>query len=167
MRTASLPVAFRGSGLACGRASLFWKCRVPNRSASRPHFCAEDESGQVASLPAAEDDRIHKATSGARSKVWQYEMRMERSLSFATTNTSGSCLQGVARRTTSWPFARSHGWHGISFADTEDLLCLLVVWGIVRWERGKRGLLYGLSDASALDELETQGAERFRWKNYS
>jgi len=55
----------------------------------------------------------------------------------------------------------------LSFEDTEDLLCLLVVWGIVRWERGKRGLLYGLSDASALDELETQGAERFRWKNYS
>ena len=55
----------------------------------------------------------------------------------------------------------------LRYEDAEDLLCLLIVWKIIEWERGQRGLVYQLADPSALDELETQGPGQFRWKNYS
>ena len=52
----------------------------------------------------------------------------------------------------------------LPFEDAEDLLCLLIVWNIIQWDRGPRGLVYGLADATALDALETRGPEQFRWK---
>ncbi len=142
-----------------GRSVL--EVQVP-RSASRPHFC-EDESGQWQAY-LRQSDRIHKA-SPVQVKVWQYEMRMDRA-EFRYDQFIGK-LFNAWRDGRQLAFRQVARMARLSFEDTEDLLCLLVVWGIVRWERGKRGLLYGLSDASALDELETQGAERFRWKNYS
>ena len=53
----------------------------------------------------------------------------------------------------------------INFDAAEDLLCLLIVWGIVRWELGPKGWVYNLKDGDALDQLETTGAEAFRWKD--
>lgn len=132
------------------------------KSPNRPHFCPDDQGKLQAYL--REDDRIHKATP-VQVRVWQYEMRMERSefhydqyigkLFAAWRNGRDLAFRQVAR------IAR------ISFSDTEELLCLLVVWGIVHWQRGPKGLVYALADADALDALETQGAESFRWKNYS
>ena len=47
--------------------------------------------------------------------------------------------------------------------DAEDLLSLLVVWGIVEWVPTRRGFVYRLASEAALDRLESQGADAFRW----
>ena len=43
-------------------------------------------------------------------------------------------------------FSRWPAWRGC-YEDAEDLLCLLIVWNIIEWERGARGLVYQLADA--------------------
>ena len=131
-------------------------------SASRPHFC-EDEAGKwQAYLRNA--DRIHRA-SPVQVKVWQYEMRMDRS-EFRYDQYIGK-LFNAWREGRQLRFQQVARMARLSFEDAEDLLCLLIVWNIIQWERGQRGLVYGLADESALDELETRGPEQFRWKNYS
>jgi len=142
-----------------GRSVL--EVQIP-RSASRPHFC-EDESGQWRAY-LRRDDRIHKA-SPVQVKVWQYEMRMDRS-EFRYDQFIGKLFRAW-REGRQLAFRQVVRISRLSFEEAEDLLCLLVVWGIVQWERGPRGLVYGLADASALDQLETEGADAFRWKNYS
>lgn len=142
-----------------GRSVL--EVQVP-RSASRPHFC-EDEAGKwQAYLRNA--DRIHRA-SPVQVKVWQYEMRMDRS-EFRYDQYIGK-LFNAWRDGRQLRFQKVARMARLSFEDAEDLLCLLIVWNIIQWERGQRGLVYGLADESALDELETRGPEQFRWKNYS
>lgn len=142
-----------------GRSIL--EVRIP-RSAQRPHFC-EDEQGQWRAY-LRRDDRIHRA-SPVQVKVWQYEMRTDRS-EFRYDQYIGNLFA-------SWRLGKELNFRQVarkarlSFSDAEDLLCLLIVWGIIRWERGQRGLLYCLNDENALDKLETEGAEKFRWKNYS
>ena len=42
-------------------------------------------------------------------------------------------------------------------AATEDLLALLVGWGIVEMVLGDRNFMYGLADEQALENLETKG----------
>ena len=142
-----------------GRSIL--EVRIP-RSAQRPHFC-EDEQGQWRAYLRRED-RIHRA-SPVQVKVWQYEMRTDRS--------EFRYDQYIGKLFASWRLGKELNFRQVarkarlSFSDAEDLLCLLIVWGIIRWERGQRGLLYCLNDENALDKLETEGAEKFRWKNYS
>ncbi len=142
-----------------GRSVL--EIRVP-RSAGRPHFCEDEQNQWRAYL--RQDDRIHRA-SPVQVKVWQYEMRMDRS--------EFRYDQHIGKLFAAWRSGRQLGFRQVarmgrmSFGDAEDLLCLLVVWGIVEWERGPKGLTYALSDETALDQLETHGSESFRWKNYS
>lgn len=142
-----------------GRSVL--EINVP-RSASRPHFC-EDEEGQWQAY-LRQEDRIHRA-SPVQVKVWQYEMRMDRP-EFHYDQYIGK-LFGAWRDGRELAFRQVARIGRLSFADAEDLLCLLVVWKIVAWQRGPKGLKYALADENALDELETQGSESFRWKNYS
>ena len=40
-----------------------------------------------------------------------------------------------------------------------------MVWGIVDSTYGKQGHRYGLASEEALDKLEQEGAEAFRWKH--
>ena len=135
--------------------------RVP-RSAGRPHFCEDEQNQWRAYL--RQDDRIHRA-SPVQVKVWQYEMRMDRS-EFRYDQYIGK-LFAAWRNGRQLAFRQVARMGRMSFGDAEDLLCLLVVWGIVAWERGPKGLTYALSDETALDQLETHGSESFRWKNYS
>ncbi len=44
---------------------------------------------------------------------------------------------------------------------TEDLLALLVGWGIVEMVLGDRNFMYGLADEQALENLETRGPALF------
>ena len=46
-------------------------------------------------------------------------------------------------------------------AATEDLLALLVGWGIVEMVLGDRNFMYGLADEQALENLETKGPALF------
>ena len=97
--------------------------------------------------------------------VWQYEMRMDRS-EFRYDQFIGK-LFNAWRDGRQLRFQQVARMARLRYEDAEDLLCLLIVWNIIEWERGARGLVYQLADASALDELETRGPEQFRWKNYS
>lgn len=142
-----------------GRSIL--EVKIP-RSANRPHFC-EDETGRWSAY-LRKDDKIHRA-SPVQVKVWQYEMRMDRS-EFRYDQFIGK-LFNAWREGRLLAFRQVVRMSRLSFEDAEDLLCVLVVWGIIRWERGPKGLVYGLVDVAALDTLETKGAESFRWKNYS
>ena len=144
---------------ADGRSVL--EIRVP-RSAARPHFC-EDEKGQWQSY-LRQEDRIHRATP-VQVKVWQYEMRMDRS-EFRYDQHIGK-LFAAWRNGRELAFRQVARMGRLTFTDAEDLLCVLVVWRIVAWQRGPKGLTYAITDANALDELETHGPESFRWKNYS
>ena len=110
------------------------------------------------------EDRIHRA-SPVQVKVWQYEMRMDRS-EFRYDQFIGK-LFNAWRDGRQLRFQQVARMARLRYEDAEDLLCLLIVWNIIEWERGARGLVYQLADASALDELETRGPEQFRWKNYS
>ena len=142
-----------------GRSVL--EVQIP-RSASRPHFC-EDENGKWQAYLRRED-RIHRA-SPVQVKVWQYEMRMDCS-EFRYDQFIGK-LFNAWRDGRQLRFQQVARMARLRYDDAEDLLCLLIVWNIIEWERGARGLVYQLADASALDELETRGPEQFRWKNYS
>ena len=133
--------------------------QVP-RSAARPHFC-EDESGTLHAY-LREDDRIHKA-SPVQVKVWQYEMRIDRS-EFHYDQYIGKLFKAW-REGRSLRFLQIVRTAKLEFGAAEDLLCLLVVWGIIRWDRGPKGLIYALADGHALDELETRGTDAFRWKD--
>jgi len=130
------------------------------RSPSRPHFC-ENETGRLSAY-LRKGDKIHKA-SPVQVKVWQYEMRLDRS--------EFRYDQYIGKLFSSWRKGRELGFRQVArigrlhFADAEDLLCLLVVWGIITWTNGPKGLVYALKDSNALDQLETEGAESFRWKD--
>jgi predicted HTH transcriptional regulator len=154
------PVAFESQvWKAEGRSIL--EINIP-RSASRPHFCEDKEGNWSAYL--RQQDRIHRA-SPVQVKVWQYEMRIDRS-EFRYDQYIGK-LFAAWRNGRELAFRQVARMGRLSFSDAEDLLCLLVVWGIVAWHRGPKGLTYALTNAGALDELETNGPESFRWKNYS
>jgi hypothetical protein len=45
----------------------------------------------------------------------------------------------------------------------EELLALLIVWGIVATEPTPRGYTYALADEAALDRLETDGPHAWRY----
>lgn len=131
--------------------------KVP-RSVGRPHFC-DDEQGRWNAWLRREDCN-HKA-SPVLVRVWQYEMRRERSefrydayvgKLFARWR-EGRVLQfrQVCRYARLEPYA------------AEELLALLIVWGIVATEPTPRGYTYALADEAALDRLETDGPHAWRY----
>ena len=114
-----------------GRSVL--EVQIP-RSASRPHFC-EDENGKWQAYLRRED-RIHRA-SPVQVKVWQYEMRIDRS-EFRYDQFIGK-LFNAWRDGRQLRFQQVARMARLRYEDAEDLLCLLIVWNIIEWERGARG----------------------------
>ena len=131
------------------------------RSASRPHFCQDERGKLQAYLRKA--DRIHRA-SPVLVKVWQYEMRLDRS--------EFRYDQHIGKLFNAWRSGRSLSFRHVcraarlNFDAAEDLLCLLIVWNIIRWEHGPKGWVYCLKDGDSLDKLESSGPEAFRWKDH-
>ena len=120
----------------------------PDPPLGQPPAFLRRRNRQVASL-FAQEDRIHRA-SPVQVKVWQYEMRMDRS--------EFRYDQFIGKLFNAWRDGRQLRLAGarvarLRYEDAEDLLCLLIVWNIIEWERGARGLVYQPTDASALDEL--------------
>ena len=139
-----------------GRTVL--EVQVP-RSPARPHFCEDAQGKWLAYLRM--DDKNIKANP-VLVKVWQYEMRKERS-EFRYDQYVGK-LFAVWRNGRVLQFRHVARIARLPFTEAEDLLCLLIVWGIVRTEPGPKGFTYTLSDPDALEKLETQGPETFRWQ---
>jgi predicted HTH transcriptional regulator len=137
--------------------------KVP-KSAQRPHFVKHPNLDGPDAWQAylRKDDRIHKA-SPVMVKVWQYEMRMDRS-EFRYDEYVGRLFKRW-REGQTLRFPQVARTARISFGEAEDLLALLTVWGIVECVHEKSGMRYGLASEEALDQLETQGAEAFRWKH--
>lgn len=52
----------------------------------------------------------------------------------------------------------------LGFEEVENLLALLIVWSIVRAKHSKRGYIYELADEAAMEKLETEGWQVFRYK---
>ena len=140
--------------------------KVP-QSPKRPHY-VEHRNARGEAVPGAwnaflrKDDRIHKA-SPVMVKVWQYEMRIDRS-EFRYDEYVGRLFKkwrdGHRLR-----FPQVARTARLEFDQAEDLLALLTVWGIVEGEYGKQGWRYGLASEEALTLLESEGADAFRWKH--
>ena len=96
-------------------------------------------------------------------KVWQYEMRMDRS-EFRYDEYVGRLFKRW-REGQQLRFPQVARTARMEFEDAEDLLALLTVWGIVEGTYGKQGYRYGLVSEEALSLLESEGAEAFRWKH--
>jgi len=137
--------------------------RVP-KSGRRPHFVNVEDApaGQTYQAFLRKDDRILKA-SPVLVKVWQYEMRLDRS-EFRYDEYVGRLFKRW-REGQRLRFPQVARTARMAFEDAEDLLALLTVWGIVEATHERAGLRYGLADLDALDKLETEGADAFRWKH--
>lgn len=119
------------------------------RSAQRPHFCTSEEGGWVAYL--RHGDQNLKANA-VMVKVWQYEMRADR-YAFRYDRFVGKLFKAW-REGRTLAFGQVARIARIDFAEAEDLLCLLTVWGILSIEPTVRGFQYRLKDEAALDRLE-------------
>lgn len=160
-------VAFESQVWKHGYLSVL-EIKVP-KSANRPHFIEVQptEGASTRSQPKwqaflRKDDRIHKA-SPVMVKVWQYEMRMDRS-EFRYDVHVGKLFHRW-REGQHLRFPQVARTARLDFADAEDLLALLTVWGIVEGTYGKQGYRYGLVSEEALTLLESEGAKAFRWKH--
>ena len=161
------PVAFESQVWKHGYMSVL-EIKVP-RSPQRPHFIERRESVPGGGRPGdrwqaflRKDDKIHKA-SPVMIKVWQYEMRMDRS-EFRYDEYVGRLFKRW-RDGHQLRFPQVARTARMEFEEAEDLLALLTVWGIVEGSYGKQGYRYGLASEEALALLETKGAEAFRWKH--
>jgi hypothetical protein len=96
-------------------------------------------------------------------KVWQYEMRMDRS-EFRYNEYVGRLFKKW-RDGQHLRFPQVARTARLEFDQAEDLLALLTVWGIVEGQYGKQGWRYGLASEEALALLENEGADAFRWKH--
>ena len=160
-------VAFESQVWKHGYLSVL-EIKVP-RSPQRPHYVElperAEQTGKSKNRWQAflrKDDKIHKA-SPVMIKVWQYEMRMDRS-EFRYDEYVGRLFKRW-REGQQLRFPQVARTARMEFEDAEDLLALLTVWGIVEGTYGKQGYRYGLASEEALSLLESEGAEAFRWKH--
>ena len=160
-------IAFESQVWKHGYLSVL-EVKVP-RSPQRPHYVELPEraehSGKSKDRWQAflrKDDKIHKA-SPVMIKVWNYEMRMDRS-EFRYDEYVGRLFKRW-RDGHHLRFPQVARTARMEFEDAEDLLALLTVWGIVEGSYGKQGYRYGLASEEALSLLESEGAEAFRWKH--
>ena len=142
--------------------------KVP-RSPQRPHYVELPELAEKTGKSKdrwqallRNHDKIHKAPP-VMIKVWQYEMRMDRS-EFRYDEYVGRLFKRW-RDGQQLRFPQVARTARMEFCDAEDLLALLTVWGIVEGCYGKQGYRYGLASEEALSLLESEGAEAFRWKH--
>ena len=135
------------------------------KSAHRPHFVELNEAKPNQPRWQAflrKDDKIHKA-SPVMVKVWQYQMRLDRS-EFHYDEYVGRLFKRW-REGQNLRFAQVARTARLEFKEAEDLLALLTVWGIVEGQYGRQGYRYGLVSEEALSRLESEGADAFRWKH--
>ena len=157
------PVAFESQVWKHQFLSIL-EIRVP-QSANRPHFLEATHpklGHKTWQAYLRHEDKIIKA-SPVQVKVWQYQLNLERT-EFRYDVHVGKLFRkwregGLLR------FPQVARTARISFEEAEDLLALLMVWGIVESTYGKQGHRYGLASEEALDKLEQEGAEAFRWKH--
>ena len=137
--------------------------QVP-RSAGRPHFAETTPASEAG--PDRWQAFLRRGDENLKAnpvlvKVWQYEMRAERP-EFHYDQYIGKVFRAWREgKTLHFKHVMRKG--RLHPEDAEDLLSLLVVWGIVEWVPTRRGFVYRLASEAALDRLESQGADAFRW----
>ena len=139
--------------------SQVWKAQLRtvleiniSRSAIRPHYAQHDDRSWQAYVRKADQNR---RAHPVELKVWQYGLNPDRP-EFHYDRDMGK-LFFAWRKRASLPFGQVARKSRLSFEDTEDLLCLLIVWGVIEMDYGSRGPSYRLVDEAALDRLETEG----------
>jgi predicted HTH transcriptional regulator len=137
--------------------------QVP-RSAGRPHFAEtapSSDAGPERWQAFLRRDAENLKANPVMVKVWQYEMRSERP-EFHYDQHIGKVFRAWREgKTLQFKHVLRKG--RLLPDEAEDLLSLLVVWGIVEMEPTPRGFVYRLASEAALDRLETHGADSFRW----
>ncbi len=129
---------------------------VVEPSRQRPHRC-EDEEGKWHAFLRLEDENIR--VNAVLSRCWDHRFRADRPAFEYDRN--------VGRLFKSWRKGKLLGFRQIMrtvkrpASATEDLLALLVGWGIVEMVLGDRNFMYGLADERALENLETKGPALF------
>ncbi len=129
---------------------------VVEPSRQRPHR-SEDEEGQWNTYLRLEDENIR--VNAVLSRCWDHRFRADRP--------AFEYDRHVGRLFRTWRKGKLLGFRQIlrtvrrPAQATEDLLALLVGWGIVEMVLGDRNFMYGLADEQALDNLETQGPALF------
>ncbi|PCJ81733.1 MAG: ATP-binding protein [Bacteroidetes bacterium] len=132
------------------------------KSKDRPHFVKDELGNWCAYL--RKEDRVLKA-SPVMVKVWQYQMRQDRS-EFRYDIYVGK-LFSAFRDGRELRFVQVARMARLDFEDAEDLLALLIVWSIVKTKYSKRGYIYELSDSDAMYKLETEGPQVFRYNQHN
>jgi len=136
------------------------------KSNDRPHFVQDNNGAWQAYLRRA--DKVNKA-SPVIVKAWQYEMR-HNSSEFRYDHF-------VCKLFSAWRDGRTLRFVQVSrmvkmdFEETEGLLALLLFWGIIKTRfsitGSRRGYVYELEDPSALEKLEREGSEVFRYAKHN
>jgi hypothetical protein len=125
-------------------------------SRMRPHRC-EVEVGQWEAFLRLEDENIR--ANAVLARCWDHRFRADRP-AFEYDRHVGKLFR-------SWRRGKLLGFRGVMrtvrrpVSATEDLLALLVGWGIVEMVLGDRNFMYGLADEKALENLETRGPSLF------
>ncbi|HHZ97654.1 MAG TPA: ATP-binding protein [Flavobacteriales bacterium] len=132
------------------------------RSNGRPHFVKDEQGEWQAYL--RKEDRIHKA-SPVMVKVWQYQMRHDRT-EFRYDINVGKLFSAL-RDSRELRFVQVARLARLGFEETEDLLSLLIVWSIVKTKPSKKGFLYELADSKAMDKLESEGSQVFKYNQHN
>ena len=129
---------------------------VVEPSRHRPHRC-EEPSGTWQAYLRLEDENIR--VNPVLTRCWDHGFRADRPPFEYDRN--------VGRLFKAWRKGKLIGFRQIvrtvrrSNSATEDLLALLVGWGIVEMVLGDRNFMYGLADEQALENLETKGPALF------
>lgn len=129
---------------------------VVEPSRQRPHRC-ETEGDRWEAYLRLEDENIR--VNPVLSRCWDHGFRTDRP--------AFEYDRHVGRLFRTWRKGKLLGFRQIVRTvrrppqPTEDLLALLVGWGIVEMVLGDRNFMYGLADEQALENLETKGPALF------
>jgi hypothetical protein len=129
---------------------------VVEPSRHRPHRC-EIEEGKWSAFLRLEDENIQ--VNAVLARCWDHRFRSDRP-AFEYDKNVGKLFR-------SWRNGKLLGFRQVArtvrkpAGAVEDLLALLVGWGIVEMVLGDRNFMYGLADEQALANLETKGPALF------
>lgn len=129
---------------------------VVEPSRQRPHRC-EVEEGRWEAYLRLEDENIR--ANAVLSRCWDHGFRANRP-AFEYDRHVGKLFKA-------WRKGKLLGFRQVvrtvrrPAGAAEDLLALLVGWGIVEMVLGDRSFMYGLADEQALENLETRGPALF------
>ena len=129
---------------------------VVEPSRQRPHRC-EVEEGQWEAYLRLEDENIR--VNAVLARCWDHGFRADRP--------AFEYDRHVGRLFKAWRKGKLLGFRQVARTvrrpnrGVEELLALLVGWGIVEMVLGDRNFMYGLADEAALENLETRGPALF------